>query len=112
MSQQTPDAPAGSVLPPVGSGKRVRVHHLAAAKAAGERLTMLTSYGGRTPRPFATAGTARLLPGDSIADNIPAHENTLPVTLAEIPPPARAVARSAKRAMVVVDLPFGSYEGG
>ncbi|WP_277051182.1 3-methyl-2-oxobutanoate hydroxymethyltransferase [Ruania albidiflava] len=112
MSQQTPDAPAGSVLPPAGSGKRVRVHHLTAAKAAGERLTMLTAYDAPTARLFDEAGLDMLLVGDSIGDNMLAHENTIPVTLEEMIPPARAVARSTKRAMVVVDLPFGSYEGG
>src|SRR5690625_3938631 len=88
MSQQTPDAPAGPVLPPVGSGKRVRVHHLTAAKAAGERLTMLTAYDAPTARLFDEAGIDLLLVGDSIGDNMRAHENTLPVTLAEMLPPA------------------------
>ncbi len=111
MSQQTPDATAGSVLPPTGSGRRVRVQHLTAAKAAGERLTMLTAYDAPTARLFDEAGIDMLLVGDSIGDNMLAHENTLPVTLEELIPPARAVARSTRRAMVVVDLPFGSYEG-
>ena len=56
MSQQTPDAPTGSVLPAVGAGKRVRVHHLVAAKEAGERLTMLTAYDAPTARIFDEAG--------------------------------------------------------
>lgn len=112
MSQQTPDAPTGSVLPAVGAGKRVRVHHLVAAKEAGERLTMLTAYDAPTARIFDEAGIDLLLVGDSIGDNMLGHANTLPVTVDEMIPPARAVARSVKRAMVVVDLPFGSYEAG
>src|SRR5699024_7501611 len=72
----------------------------------------LTAYAPPTARLSDEAGIDLLLVGDSIGDNMLAHENTLPVTLAEMLPPARAVARSAKRAMVVVDLPFGSYEGG
>ena len=111
MSQQTSDVPP-SALPPVGSAKRVRVHHLAAAKAAGERLTMLTAYDAPTAALFDDAGIDILLVGDSIGDNMLGHENTLPVTLAEMIPPARAVARATRRAMVVVDLPFGTYEAG
>lgn len=110
MSQQTPDSPTGSVLPAVGSGKRVRVHHLAAAKEAGERLTMLTAYDAPTARIFDQAGIDMLLVGDSMGDNMLGHANTLPVTLEELIPPARAVVRSTQRTMVVVDLPFGSYE--
>ena len=111
MSQQPPDTPTASALPATGSGKRVRVHHLSAAKAAGERLTMLTAYDAATARIFDEAGIDMLLVGDSMGDNMLAHANTLPVTLDELIPPGRAVARTAKRALVVVDLPFGSYEG-
>lgn len=111
MSQQTPEASSASALPAIGSAKRVRVQHLAAAKAAGERLTMLTAYDAATARIFDEAGIDMLLVGDSMGDNVLAHENTIPVTLEEMIPPARAVARATKRAMVVVDLPFGTYEG-
>lgn len=89
---------------------RVRVHHLAQAKAEGRKITMLTAYDAITARIFDAAGVDLLLVGDSIGDNVLAHPNTIPVTLDEMIPPARAVARTAKHALVVVDLPFGSYE--
>lgn len=98
----TPDAPA----PP----RRVRVHHLREAKEHGRRLTMLTAYDLPTARIFDDAGVDMLLVGDSMGDNMLGHENTLPVTLEEMIPAARAVARGARRALVVADLPFGTYE--
>ena len=90
--------------------KRVRVHHLREAKKAGRRLTMLTAYDLPTARIFDAAGVDMLLVGDSMGDNMLGHENTLPVTLDEMIPAARAVARGARRAFVVADLPFGTYE--
>ncbi|UFU04863.1 3-methyl-2-oxobutanoate hydroxymethyltransferase [Ruania halotolerans] len=101
-----------SALPAVGGDRRVRVHHLAAAKAAGERLTMLTAYDAPTARIFDASGIDMLLVGDSIGDNMLAHESTIPVTIDELLPAVRAVSRSTTRAMVVADLPFGSYESG
>lgn len=90
--------------------RRVRVHHLREAKDQGRRLTMLTAYDLPTARIFDEAGIDMLLVGDSMGDNMLGHENTLPVTLDELIPAARAVARGASRAFVVADLPFGSYE--
>ncbi|GAA2246809.1 3-methyl-2-oxobutanoate hydroxymethyltransferase [Rarobacter faecitabidus] len=90
--------------------KRVRVHHLAQAKHEGRRITMLTAYDSITARIFDAAGVDALLVGDSLGDNVLGHANTIPVTLDEMIPPARAVVRAAKRAFVIVDLPFGSYE--
>ena len=92
--------------------KRVRVHHLAAAKQSGERITMLTAYDAVTARIFDEAGVDMLLVGDSIGNTMHGHETTLPVTVDDMIPAARAVARAARRAFVVVDLPFGSYEAG
>lgn len=103
MSQ--PTTPDTSAAP-----KRVRVHHLREAKKAGRRLTMLTAYDLPTARIFDAAGVDMLLVGDSMGDNMLGHENTLPVTLDEMIPAARAVARGARRAFVVADLPFGTYE--
>lgn len=99
-------APAGS--PP----RRVRVHHLREAKARGVRLTMLTAYDAPTARIFDEAGVDLLLVGDSIGDNMLGHPNTIPVTVEELIPAVRAVARTARRALVVADLPFGTYEAG
>jgi 3-methyl-2-oxobutanoate hydroxymethyltransferase len=99
-------APAGA--PP----RRVRVQHLRAAKARGTRLTMLTAYDVPTARVFDAAGIDMLLVGDSMGDNMLGHPSTIPVTVDEMIPAVRAVSRAAKRAMVVADLPFGSYEAG
>ncbi|MFV0253970.1 MAG: 3-methyl-2-oxobutanoate hydroxymethyltransferase [Beutenbergiaceae bacterium] len=95
---------------PAASAKRVRVQHLRAAKAAGEKLTMLTAYDVATARIFDEAGIDMLLVGDSYGDNMLGHPGTIPVTVAELLPAVRAVARGTQRAMVVADLPFGSYE--
>jgi 3-methyl-2-oxobutanoate hydroxymethyltransferase len=90
----------------------VRVQHLRAAKARGTRLTMLTAYDVPTARIFDAAGIDMLLVGDSMGDNMLGHPSTIPVTVDEMIPAVRAVSRAAKRAMVVADLPFGSYEAG
>jgi 3-methyl-2-oxobutanoate hydroxymethyltransferase len=99
-------APAGS------APRRVRVHHLRDAKDRGVRLTMLTAYDAPTARIFDEAGVDILLVGDSIGDNMLGHANTIPVTVEEMLPAVRAVARVSQRALVVADLPFGSYEAG
>ena len=90
--------------------RRISIKDLAAAKAAGEKWAMLTSYEQMTAEIFDAAGIPVLLVGDSAGNNFLAHENTIPVTVDELIPLARAVAKSAKRALVVADLPFGSYE--
>jgi 3-methyl-2-oxobutanoate hydroxymethyltransferase len=88
------------------------VHHLAEAKARGEKLAMLTAYDAMTAAIFDAAGMDILLVGDSIGNVMHGHATTLPVTVDDMIPAARAVARATKRAFVVVDLPFGSYEAG
>ncbi len=92
--------------------KRVRVHHLRAAKQSGDRITMLTAYDAVTARIFDEAGVDMLLVGDSIGNTMHGHATTLPVTVDDMIPAGRAVAGAAKRAFVVVDMPFGSYEAG
>lgn len=89
---------------------RIRTHHLGRAKAAGERFAMLTAYDQYTAEIFDEAGIEVLLVGDSASNNVFGNETSLPVTVDELLPLCRAVARSAKRSLVVVDLPFGSYE--
>jgi len=90
--------------------KRVRVQHLRAAKERGERVVMLTAYDYLTAQVFDEAGVDMLLVGDSVGDNLLGYDTTLPVTLDELIPLARGVSRGTKRALVVADLPFGSYE--
>ena len=94
------------------SPKLVRTASLAAFKAAGQRFSCLTSYDSLTAGIFDEAGIEVLLVGDSAADNALGYKDTLPITVDEMIPFGRAVASSAKRALVVVDMPFGSYEAG
>ena len=90
--------------------KRVRIHHLRAMKERGERFAMLTSYDQLSAEIFDEAGIPVLLVGDSAANNVLGYETTLPVTVDELLPLVRAVSRAARRALVVADLPFGSYQ--
>jgi 3-methyl-2-oxobutanoate hydroxymethyltransferase len=103
---------------PYGSGpaaaaapvKRVRTHHLREMKERGEKITMLTAYDMYTAATFDEAGIDLLLVGDSASNNVFGNETSLPVTVDELLPLTRAVSRSVRRAMVVGDLPFGSYQ--
>ena len=92
--------------------KRVRVRHFARAKEQGIRITGLTSYDFLTAGIFDRAGIDFLLVGDSAGNIVFGYDTTLPVTVDELIPLTRAVARAARRALVVADLPFGSYENG
>jgi 3-methyl-2-oxobutanoate hydroxymethyltransferase len=92
--------------------RRVRVHHLREYKQRGERFAMLTAYDQYAAAIFEQAGIPVLLVGDSAANNVLGYETTVPVTVEEMIPLVRAVARTARRAMVVADLPFGSYQSG
>jgi 3-methyl-2-oxobutanoate hydroxymethyltransferase len=109
------------VAPPYGSGpaagpvaakpvKRVRTHHLREMKQRGEKFTMLTAYDMYTAATFDEAGIDVLLVGDSASNNVYGNETSLPVTVDELLPLTRAVSRSVRRALVVGDLPFGSYQ--
>ena len=93
--------------PPVA---RIRTHHLQAAKDEGRRFAMLTAYDQYAAEIFDAAGIEVLLIGDSAANNVLGHATTLPITLDEMILFSRAVTRGASRALVVADLPFGSYE--
>jgi 3-methyl-2-oxobutanoate hydroxymethyltransferase len=92
------------------TSRRVRVRDLATAKERGERWPMLTSYDQYTAGIFDEAGIPVLLVGDSAANNVYGYETTLPVTMDELLPLVRAVVRSTSRALVVADMPFGSFE--
>lgn len=110
MAEET--APYGSgPTAPATSRKRIRTHTLQQMKQQGEKWTMLTSYDQYTAATFDEAGIEVLLVGDSASNNVFGNETSLPVTVDELIPLVRAVARSAKHAMVLADLPFGSYQG-
>ena len=121
MSSSTPEetAPYGSGAPaaPASQGgpaaapvKRVRTHHLREMKQRGEKITMLTAYDMFTAATFDEAGIDLLLVGDSASNNVLGNDTSLPITVDELLPLTRAVARASRRAMVVGDLPFGSYQ--
>jgi 3-methyl-2-oxobutanoate hydroxymethyltransferase len=115
MSQQTQlstevQAPYRSGA--AGQPKRVRIPHLQELKERGERWAMLTAYDAYTAEIFDDAGIPVLLVGDSAANNVYGYENTLPVTVDEMLPLVKAVTRGARSALVVADLPFGSYQIG
>src|ERR1700712_3639520 len=92
--------------------RRVRTRDLHAAKARGDRWPMLTSYDQYTAAIFDQAGVPVLLVGDSAANNVFGYETPVPVTTDELLPLVRAVVRATKTALIVGDLPFGSYEEG
>jgi 3-methyl-2-oxobutanoate hydroxymethyltransferase len=101
--------------PPAAAGakpRRTRVHHLREMKERGERWPMLTAYDVYSAEIFDEAGIPVLLVGDSAANNVFGYENTLPVTVDELLPLVKAVTRGATKALVVADLPFGSYQLG
>lgn len=92
------------------SHRRVTVLDIAAAKERGEKWAMLTSYDQMTAEIFEEAGIPALLVGDSAANTVLGYQNTIGVTVDELIPLTRAVVRATSRAMVIADLPFGSYE--
>lgn len=95
---------------PYKTAGRIRTHHLQQAKDNGQRFAMLTAYEQYAAEIFDAAGIEVLLVGDSASNNVFGNETSLPVTVDELLPLCRAVARSTVRALVIADLPFGSYE--
>jgi 3-methyl-2-oxobutanoate hydroxymethyltransferase len=100
-------APDATATPPI---TRIRIHHLRQMKERHERWAMLTAYEQYAAQTFDEAGIPVLLVGDSASNNVYANATSLPVTIDELIPLVRAVTRSVRRAMVVADLPFGSYQ--
>ncbi|WP_344449224.1 3-methyl-2-oxobutanoate hydroxymethyltransferase [Actinocorallia aurantiaca] len=90
--------------------RRITVRDIAAAKARGEKWPMLTAYDALTARIFDEAGIPVLLVGDSAAMVVYGYDSTVPVTVDDLLPLTAAVVRGSKRALVVADLPFGSYQ--
>lgn len=111
MTESGPPFDSGR-LGPAAPVRRIRVTDFYNAKRQHERWAMLTSYDQYTAELFDEAGVWALLVGDSAANNVYAYDTTLPVTVEELLPLVRAVVKSTKRAFVIGDLPFGSYEGG
>ncbi len=90
--------------------RRVRTRDLLNAKVRGDRWPMLTSYDQYTASIFDQSGVPVLLVGDSAANNVYGYETTVQITVDELLPLVKAVVRATKTALIVGDLPFGSYE--
>lgn len=91
--------------------KKVTTHQLQAMKARGEKISMLTAYDYSMARAIDGAGIDVLLVGDSASNVMAGHDTTLPITLDQMIYHAQSVARAVDRALIVVDVPFGSYQG-
>src|SRR3954464_3645052 len=91
--------------------KKVTTHTLQEMKKRGEKISMLTAYDYSMAKILDAAGIDVLLVGDSASNVMAGHETTLPITLDQMIYHASSVVRAVKRALVVVDLPFGSYQG-
>ena len=91
--------------------KRITTHRLQEMKKNGEKIAMLTAYDYSMAKILDQSGTDILLVGDSASNVMAGHETTLPITLNEMIYHASSVVRAVKRSLVVVDLPFGSYQG-
>jgi len=92
------------------SARRITIRDLQNAKLSGDRWPMLTAYDYTTARIFDRAGVPVLLVGDSAANVVYGYDTTVPVSIDELLPLVRAVVRGSQRALVVADLPFGSFQ--
>ncbi|MBF6226133.1 3-methyl-2-oxobutanoate hydroxymethyltransferase [Nocardia abscessus] len=112
MSVSDSETPAYGAAPaePKKVARKTRVHHLQQMKADGERWAMLTAYDYSSARLFEEAGIPVLLVGDSAANVVYGYDTTVPITVDELIPLVRGVVRGAPHALVVADLPFGTYE--
>lgn len=91
--------------------KRITTHQLQEMKNRGEKISMLTAYDFSMAKLIDGAGVDVILVGDSASNVMAGHETTLPITLDQMIYHAASVVRGVKRALVVVDLPFGTYQG-
>jgi len=108
MSEQTVYGAADAARPRT----KIRTTHLQKWKAEGHKWAMLTAYDYSTARVFDDAQIPVLLVGDSAANVVYGYDTTVPITIDELIPLVRGVVRGAPHALVVADLPFGSYESG
>src|SRR6187551_4108915 len=91
--------------------KKITTNTLQKMKSAGEKISMITAYDFSFAKIFDAAGIDIILVGDSASNVMAGHETTLPITLDQMIYHASAVVRAVSKALVVVDLPFGSYQG-
>src|SRR5574343_1295106 len=91
--------------------KRITTKSLIDMKSNGEKISMLTSYDYTMAKIVDSAGVDVILVGDSASNVMAGHETTLPITLDQMIYHASSVVKGVKRALVVVDIPFGSYQG-
>jgi 3-methyl-2-oxobutanoate hydroxymethyltransferase len=94
------------------AGRRITIRDLQAATDRGERWSMLTSYDTLTAGVFEQAGVRALLVGDTSAELVLGYQTTVPMTMDQLVPMVQAVVRGTRTALVVADLPFGSYQSG
>jgi len=94
-----------------GKARVITTHVLNEMKLRGEKISMLTAYDYSMARILDAAGVDILLVGDSASNVMAGHESTLPITLDQMIYHASSVVRGAKRALIVVDMPFGTYQG-
>ncbi len=109
-SAGTPGSHSPTLYGAAPTGRRVTTRDLSIAKARGEKWPMITAYDALTARVFDQAGIPVMLVGDSAAMVVYGYDSTVPVTVDELLPLAAAVVRGSSRALVVGDLPFGSYQ--
>ena len=98
-------------MPSQSKVRKVTTHVLTAMKTRGEKIAMLTAYDYSIARIIDQAGIDVILVGDSASNVMAGFETTLPITLDNMIYHAASVVRAAKRALVVVDMPFGTYQG-
>ncbi|RYF97029.1 MAG: 3-methyl-2-oxobutanoate hydroxymethyltransferase, partial [Chitinophagaceae bacterium] len=91
--------------------KKITTHTLQKMKAGGEKISMITAYDYSFAQIFDAAGIDVILVGDSASNVMAGHETTLPITLDQMIYHAASVVRGVNRSLVVVDLPFGAYQG-
>ena len=101
----------GSVMSNHGQARKVTTHTLQEMKSANEKITMLTAYDFSLAKLVDKAGVDIILVGDSASNVMAGHATTVPITLDHMIYHAQCVERAVDRALIVVDMPFGSYQG-